>query len=241
MRNCLLILGALCALVTSAYGQMPGTFTPMLSAGAATAPPSLSYRTHAETQAGGISATFTSQDIGTAASNRFVIVAVLAGSTGGSANTIASVTVGGTALTLAKSQFDSGNFHAAAIFIGNIPSGTTATIVASLTSGSSSRWGIGVWAAYALNSITPTATNGGTSSGTLTLDTNVQAGGIVTGVIFSNSGGTTTWTGLTKRYDSNAINGESSGADFTAIAAQTPLAITAVAPANGVGCTAAFR
>ena len=87
----------------------------------------LTYQTTVSDTTDGTTFTFTSQPIGTAAADRRVIVGTVQGNTNGV--TATSVTVGGTGLTLLKRQVGGAGSGNAEIWMGAIPSGTTATVV----------------------------------------------------------------------------------------------------------------
>lgn len=193
--------------------------------------------------------TFSSQAIGTAAVGRRVIVA--AGSpANGASRTISSVTIAGvTATAIGSIAVGSGGgaFAEVQLFVLQVDTGTTASIVVTW-SGAADRCSIGVWAAYDLQSSTPTATLtsiANPQTGTI----NVSAGGILIAAAndFNSvpSPGTFAWTGPTENYDAQlvATNLFYSGASSAYATAQTGLTVTATPSAFSAGsmAAAAFR
>lgn len=170
--------------------------------------------------------TFTSKSLGTAQAGRKIIV-VVGGLSGGSI-TISSVTVAGNSATAVVNP--SSSTGPAGIFIIDDSTNATGNIVVTF-SGGSARCGIGVFAAYGLNSSTATATIDTTSDpGTGTL--NITAGGVAVGYRLSDTYGTTptyTWTNLTESFDEtieSVPKTSHSGACSAFATTQTGLTIT---------------
>ena len=210
---------------------------------------SISYRTTETQDSAATTYTFTSKDIGTAAVGRRVIVGVVG--SGAASRTISSVTVGGNAATAVAFIENVGGLATlqAALYAIQVDAGTTATIVVTF-SGGNNRCGIGVWAAYDLQSGTATAT--GTSvANPQTASLNISAGGIAIGVAngFDNNALTGySWTNLTENFDALFASNQiaHSGASAAFATAQTSLALTATpqgAPSfdTGAAVFAAFR
>ncbi len=172
--------------------------------------------------------------------------------------TLRSVTVGGVSLTqrvIASREFSggTGSLGYAAIWSGVVPNGSTATISLQFATNASRGCDIGIWALYDANSSTPFSTSSGTASGNnaITLSGNVQANdfGVVAASGFYGSGGSFSYTNATERYDlirspPTDYIVTRSGADFTALSAQSPRTIT-VTPsglnAGSVACMAIWR
>lgn len=176
--------------------------------------------------------TFSAASIGTAESNRIVVVAVWARSA--SSVSISSVTIGGVAATEIVTALGTGTaFSRLSIYALNVTSGTTADIVVNCSAGCV-RAGIGVWrfSGQASPSTTAHATTTDTtaSSNALSGTINIPAGG--TAVAVSADGGGTTltcvWTGATERYDTGVegVNGFTGASKDSAIAI-TPETLTA--------------
>jgi hypothetical protein len=166
--------------------------------------------------------TFASQNLGTADSNRYIVVAVYGRRIGGS---VTSVTVNGVSGTEIADVGTSNNYTA--LYIAHVPTGTTGDIVIVVAGGNAFRL---AYSAYRLvaNSITVTASQTDITS-TFSQDVNVEAGGAVVAAICSETGGgTVTWSGVTE--DADAAPGTSfnySAASDEFATAQTPLSVTA--------------
>ena len=193
MKRALLCLTLLLT-ATLAYGQVPGMFQPLLSG--PIIPKIITYQTNAVLNSPATTFTFSSQAIGTAQANRYVIVGV-----GGSnsTRTVSTVTIGGISATQLVQQ--QSGIITSALFIANVPTGTTASIVVTW-SGSQDRAGIGVWSATGLSSTSANSTGSTTTNnGTITLTT--LSGGFAVGFTTQdNFGSTFTWTNLTSSFSS---------------------------------------
>jgi len=155
----------------------------------------LAYQTNAADPANLTTYTFSAQAIGTAASDRYVIVGVAGSNTASEPST---VTVGGVSAT--KVVGTAGGNHSAGLWVALVTSGSTADIVVTWP-GSIDRCAIGVWSSTGLSSVTPsnTATSNATP-GSCTVTT--LAGGFA--IAFSHLGyGTVTWSGTGVTQDFN--------------------------------------
>lgn len=188
---------------------------------------SLSFLQTASTTTGATTFTFSSQNLGTASSDRYIIVGIgtrKAGTTG----QINSVTVGGVSATIVgqtKATGDSNN-STAGMAIALVPTGTTGDVVVTMSE-AFLRMGISLWSATSLSSITPT--DSGTSNASDPTDNlNISAGGFAIGYSFAGSNVTATWTGLTENFDTNfQTNASHTGASQTFDTIQTGRTITA--------------
>ncbi len=189
--------------------------------------------------------TFTNKAIGTAATGRRIIVGVSSGA--GSSATISSLTIGGNAAT--QVAFLDGTVSLSmisAIYILQVDTGTTATIVVTF-SGSRSSCGVGVWAAYDLQSSTATFT--GTSSGSPPSVGSVScnAGGVIVAqsIVYAGSTPTFTWSGLTERFDEQLVSQVAqTGASDAFASAQSGVTVTStpsITRTNASLSVAAFR
>lgn len=202
----------------------------------------LSYRTRAEDTSDATIYTFAAQDIGTAAADRRVIVAV-AGTQG--TRTVSTVTVDGAGLTFVGRKQT--GVTTVEIWIGLITSGATASIVVTW-SGLQDRCGIGVWAATGLSSDTAVGTQTWepTEGGGVDVTVTTVAGGFHVAVACSHSAGVpvSTWTTITERYDV-ALEGTQpyhSGADGASSGPSTTFNhhMVTVSNSNAAGFVAAF-
>jgi hypothetical protein len=174
-----------------------------------------SYRTEVDEETGTNPRTWTSQDIGTAAADRHVVVGVPLRAAGNI--TISSVTVGGISATQLKTIDGEvgANTTSVDLWIAAVPTGTTASIVVTF-SGAPARHGIAVWAVYGSTG-TASASVSSLSNGSSTSLT-VPAGGVAIGLAMSNvTGGTatSTATGLTEDFDV-ALGGDSNCSGMSA-------------------------
>jgi hypothetical protein len=136
--------------------------------------------------------TFTAADLGTAATDRYIIVAVH-GRAGG-ARTCSTCTVQGISATkLAEGATGSGSSNTSSLWLVNVPTGATGDIVPEFT-GSMARAAISVYQIDGLNP-TPNDTASNNSAGTATI--NCPADGVVLGAASSGANNTLSWTGLT--------------------------------------------
>ena len=169
--------------------------------------------------------TYASQNLGTASSDRVVVVAVSGRQS--SARTITSVTIGGVSATEIGTRGSSQN--PLGIWMAAVPTGTTGDVVATF-SGAMLRSTIILWA------VTGGATLSGASSGTDTATvTGVTGGFIIAAANTTGSGATFTWTNATERYD--AVQESSlatSGADATTVGSTTITATPTIASTNGI-------
>lgn len=165
--------------------------------------------------------TFTSIPIGTADTNRIVIVAI---AIGGVARTVSSATIGGIAASIAGTT--TGTTAGTGMIYAKVPTGTTATISITL-SGAANDCHIGVYRLVGQGSDTPFDTDapagGGTTTRTATLD--VPAGGAVVACM-GNGGSNVAWTNATEDYDINTGGNSFSSAAHQAYATlQTGLGV----------------
>lgn len=183
--------------------------------------------------------TFSSQNLGTAAANRYIII----GATGvhNAARTLNSVTVGGVSATQIQNIALS-NPRIAAIFVAAVPTGTTGDIVLTFSSGMS-RVAYGAWALY---TDTPATTafdsaNDTTYSSGLSISLDVPVGGYAVGVLVNGAAsGThgTTWTNLSEQYDTTSSETSLQGySGAHAAYTSSPLSISATTSNGSDGNT----
>lgn len=201
-------------------------------AAVSSSPVALTYVTNVTDSTDQTTYTFASTSIGTASSDRVVVVVI--GSRANAARSISSVTVGGNSATaIATANNSGGGAEIAAIYAVAVPSGTTASIVVTF-SAAMLRIAVGVYTLTGTGgAVTAYGTATQTPSGSSPTDSTIDcpANGGILAVNFSNSSATssTTWTGLTERFDVNpetSSSGVSSASDNFA-SAQTNLTVTA--------------
>lgn len=166
-------------------------------------PAAISYRTSAVNSASQTSYTFTAQDIGTASSDRRVVVGVTFYVNSGS-QSVSSVTIGGVS---ASALYDPGAVAATAegvaFWSAIVPTGTTGDIVINFSS-APLRIGIGVWAVTAASSALFDSKRATGTGNPLSVSIGVPANGAViavAGMVNNGTAGTYTWVGLTENYD----------------------------------------
>jgi len=178
--------------------------------------------------------TFASQAIGTAYSDRLVVVGYAFTNLTGQA--ITSVTIGGITATTIHST---GTNTACGLAWANVPTGTTASIVITPTSAGTVRCGISVYVVRGLQSMTAFATNAsaGGSDASRNTSLNIAAGGVVFAVSASQAGATA-WTNITEDAD---VDTEPANTAHISTAAKTSAtAITPETPtSSNCRCTAA--
>jgi len=193
--------------------------------------------------------TFSDQDIGGAATNRVIAVAV-----GMGANTalrdIDSVTVGGTNLSkqVGSEVINAGveNFRAE-IWSAVIASGTEADIVVTLSGAVGSNRGVGISVhrlignVSATPDVTETASDDDGTTDPLTVSVNTEINGYVIccGVSFKTSPNTATWSGATEVTDAMTGNIAQTAANYSATSDETPRTITVTFTSGGSACAAA--
>ena len=180
---------------------MAGVLNVLLGQNSGAASASISFTASAVSASDLTTYTFASQSLGSAATGRKIIVGVGGSQTSGVA--ISSVTVAGVpATSIATNVAASGAFNRSALYIADVPTGTTGDVVVTFASGVL-RAGVGVWAAYNLNSSTATST--GTSlSNPYSSSLTVNAGGIAVCYAFTYFASglpTHSYSGLTKDFD----------------------------------------
>jgi hypothetical protein len=174
-------------------------FTSAMMMAAQTPEATVSFRA-SYTDAGSATAyTFSGADIGTAASDRIVVVTAVGSRAAAGTHTVASLTVAGNAASLVKQQnVPSGDRQTAEIWAVSLASGTTGNIVVTFDAGMQGA-AIGVFAIYGANS-TVSAT-AGSNADPMNASINVPAGGVLIGVGVNENGGTFTWANLTEKFD----------------------------------------
>lgn len=213
--------------------MIPGIM-PVIAGATGLAPPLRTYIASYGDSANLSTYTFTNCNIGTASSDRFVVVACHHESGG----TFTGCTIDGVAATL-LAVANAG--QAVALYGLAVPSGTTATIAFTLSS--SSTFGvIGIWSVTGLQSTTPTDIIQKVQDAATVSDViDVSADGIVIAATTMGSASTTTinWTaGATKDYQTPPPSGENcntSGASYQATAAEINRTITASVASQGTG------
>ena len=170
---------------------------------------SVVYAGNASAAASGSPQTLSNVPIGTAAADRYVIIAVALRTNGFQADASA-VTVASVSCTQVGTDVNSGKNHLP-LWRTNYPiaSGTTADIAVTYTN--ASNIGVATWAVTGLQSVTPTDTDS-TTTDAASVTSTVSAGGIIVAAAYSVglSAGTHTWTGVTEDFDSLSVGASGS-------------------------------
>lgn len=143
--------------------------------------------------------TLSGTSLGAPAADRYIVAVVWTDAVAGSIS-ISSVTIGGVSASLVTSASTSGTVLA--MYIANVPTGTTGDVVASFSATSDDHH-IALWALTGLTSTTPIDTDSNTSNAALTMTSEV--GGVIIGAAWAADPITYTWSGATENYDSNYI------------------------------------
>lgn len=197
--------------------------------------------------ASGTTATFTSQSIGAAASDRIVVVCVQCTNNTGSgyngAATNISVTLGGNAMTrIVEAKVGNRN---GGIFMLAVAAGTTATIVTQR--GTNATHKISVYAVYGAAGLDDSAIANIPSSAAVDVSVDVEAGGGVVAMACQQGGGSFsfTWSGVNEDVDYNINAGDFTSGHADNLDAATPRTVTVTPSGNvggwGVAAAASFR
>lgn len=156
------------------------------------------YTANAVTTTSTTTFTFSSLAIGTAGSNRVIVVTIH--SQGGSdTDKPTNVTVGGTGLSeIVSNEGSDSNF--AVIWAGAVSTGTTGNVVVTWPA-SRDRCGVGVWAVYDSDTSAHDTLVSSAVPGTGTID--CPDGGVIIGgyTISSSASRTFTWAGIDENYE----------------------------------------
>jgi len=169
--------------------------------------------------------TFSTVNLGTAAADRYIIVAVASRRASGTPS-ISSATINGETATVVAPIGSLGNYTA--FLIAHVPTGATGDIVFTFDSGML-RAEYAAWEVTGLASATPTDTGTSTAAAP-TANIDVVAGGFALGVaMVASTAGTTAWTNLANERADELVESNTlvSVADEDFAGAQSGLAITA--------------
>lgn len=143
--------------------------------------------------------TFSAQNLGTEASDRYIIVGILSRKAGAT-TTISSVTIGGVSATIVRQRSNNvTNTDVAGLAIALVPTGATGDVVVTFGAGMV-RCQIGVWRADSLASATPSDADD-SIAGDPTVALDCPAGGFIIGVGLTAAASSASWTGITERFD----------------------------------------
>lgn len=166
--------------------------------------------------------------LGTAATNRVMVIEVWWRGSGGNTRSISSLTVAGNAASCVESGTAFAN--GANICVVAVPTGTTGNVTVNFSGGVTGST-VAVLAAYGM-STTATSVFDNQTSTPFTNSVNVPAGGVAFGVVgqsASTSGQSFSWSGIAEDFDNRDAGTDQvvSGAHTVFLPAQTGLSITA--------------
>lgn len=164
--------------------------------------------------------TFTACDLGTASTDRRVIVC--AHMYGGTSRSLSSATINGVSATVLTTN--TALTANAILIIANVPTDATGDIVLTW-SGSCAGSAVTVWSAAGLTTDTPVAAVSSIASSPTSGSMATSSGGFVVGGVTVRYGDGTTrthsWSGATEQHDTELENTGSEGASFTGAHATT--------------------
>lgn len=195
--------------------------------------------------------TFTSRAIGTAAGDRKVIVGIYARTPSSTLLNVTGVTIAGitaSAVTgTSNPNADGATSNYTGLWIADVPSGTTATVVVT-TAVNAARCAIAIYRATGISS-TPSDVavffGAAVASGAVTLNADVGADSVVVSVAgWATSGVTASWTGMTNEdVDADVETSHYTAAHYLSTGAETPRTFSAtpsVSVAGRIGSLAVF-
>jgi hypothetical protein len=183
--------------------------------------------------------TFASQNLGSASSDRYIIVSFTTRLLGTSTVTINSVTVAGVSATIiAQLRTSSSNTNAVCLAIAAVPTGTSGDVVV-VISRTALRANIQLYSATGIDPTVVDSATSGVASPTYAID--VPADGIAVAALMAANVSSCAWSGLTERYDFIFDgSGFASGAADAFASTQTNLSVTATPSPAGDEKAGAF-
>jgi hypothetical protein len=193
--------------------------------------------------------TYTSQSLGAAAADRYIVVGV-ASRIGAASLTLSSLTVGGVTATIVDQRSATGVASGGtattlgALAIAAVPTGTTGNVVVNL-SATALRCVVSMWRFDGLASATAFAA-GDSAATAPTINLDIPANGAAVGIITAGYSGslTASWTGLTEQYDATTEALAVSSASDAIISAETGRTVTGTftgTPFEPVGVFASWQ
>lgn len=164
--------------------------------------------------------TFSSLNLGTAYTDRKIIIGI--GARAGTSQTPTSVTVGGVTATHVASVVQNGSY--AGIYIASVPTGTTGNVVVTFPGGMV-RAAVGVWSARRLQSTTATDTATDPDN-PISQALTMAAGSIGIAVGFTQGTTAHTWTGFTKNFQEDISDNNNSSVSGASLARATAGTVT---------------
>lgn len=188
--------------------------------------------------------TFSGQNLGTEATDRYIIVGIMGRKAGTTNRTINSVTVGGVTATIVHQQFSSTfNTNIAGLAIALVPTGAAGDVVVTF-GGEMVRAAIALYRATGINPAEFQKLDSIALDPTVALD--IPANGFAIGVGLTAANSSAAWTGLTEDFDITVEAGAitATGAHDSFVAAETDRTLTidfaAAVPLESVGVFASW-
>lgn len=234
MRILAILLSIWLAIAPAVAGQMSllGAGTP----GAAAALPTLTYINTVTATVSNPTATVTGTSIGTAAADRHLVV-IVNNTFSNIVNASMTVDSGGGAVAMTQQVLRGQNGASSGIYSLTVPTGTTATIVATQTGGSG--WNNPRFHIYTITGLSSTTPTGANSSGATATSTSTTVATTSGGIIISGSSTQaatiSNYTGSTETFTSNFGVGSNS----QAAASATGVATNASSTVNVNGASSA--
>lgn len=210
----------------------------------------LTYLTNASDNTDLTTYTYSSLNIGAVGDRDYVVVVLYGRCVGSNGATVSTVTIGGVsaAQSVLRTANDTTNSIVVAIYTAAVPSGTTANVVVTYSTGMA-RAGCSLYTIKSNASITPVDTSSDANAGasTLNLNTDSPSGDsvILAGVYFALGADLPlSWTGLTERdemYFDGSANTSSASGSFSSAATNTITPSTGGTGAATVGVSACFQ
>lgn len=145
--------------------------------------------------------TFSSESLGTADADRYIIVGVVARKAGSTDCSITSMTIGGVSATELLDQGNTdANCDVGGLYIANVPTGTTGDVVVTFPA-TMVRAAISLWRAVDIATPTVPTDSAASTAADPTYDIDVTDPGFAVAMCISNSNTTATAVGYTERFD----------------------------------------
>jgi len=184
--------------------------------------------------------TFAAQSIGTASADRYVVVGIVV-SEYTSTMLISSVSIGGVSASVLAQVRPSSNDIQVALYMANVPTGTTGDIVITTSGANIRQAAIGVWTLTNLQSATPASTgtdNTDTAGSAMTIAvTAPPVGSAVIAVAAQRSTTGFAWTNQTEDFDLSDSTNRFSGASDSYPAGAAGYTVTATGTSGNNDCS----
>lgn len=239
MKRFLLSLLCLFLLVSGPKAQLTVNELHGFNVGLGSPPPIITFQASDSSTSNLSSYTFSAQDIGAAANDRFIVVCAFG--SGSSNTTVSSITLDG--VTMTSLQNSSANQSPVGC-AGIVDTADTTDAVVVNFGASMNRAAIGIWRITGLQSTTPVNVSSAINADPLSLDVNTNTDGVVIGACQTFASTSVTWTGVNEDFDA-VIEGETySGGFASGVVSSTPRTLScnfASAGSNQSGVGLSFR